>query len=169
MNDPVKIARMAATSYFKPSDIGYDEAMDICLPVVIEMLADGCDLQAMLRACNLDLQAEARRKRKFYGRLAHDASRYHPGFARYWHGRPVHAASFADDLIEAVAIVQVFWALPAHYREVLLREAWDYDRHLHYRSEVRRARQAAWALWYDHETPPTARVRRAHYSRREAA
>lgn len=159
-----RVARLAARSWYRPSDLSFDDALEVALHVIGECLALGVTGQAaILRRANVAIQSEARAQRMYHGFIAHEGGRRNAGWPAYWLGSRPGSRSFADDLTERIAITQVYWALPPRWQQVILREAWDYDRHLHYRSEVQQARRAARRLYYDHESDP------GHYRRRTAA
>ena len=64
----------------------------------------------------------------------------------------------------------MYRALSEHDREVLWLEALgEREDRPGWRMVVKHSRDRARELWFDHETPPSARIRRAHHSRREAA
>lgn len=163
---------MAATSRYCPNCIDYADAMLVAWEAVAACMAAGeLELLPLLRAANLALQYEARYRRVSWGLYAHpeDGDRPHPRFWVYWGSHAGYASPWEDGLVEKLAVAQVFWGLDAQDQEVLLREAWQVDRHLNLRHQIRRARRHAQELWYDHETPSRLRLRRAAWNRGRAA
>lgn len=165
MNDIIKIARMAATSVYKPSDLGYFEALDAAIEVVCECFNAGeKDLTVILRRCNTALQYEARALRRFRGFIGQDPGRRNEGWVRYFYGQAGHVHSFADDIDDRLAVLQVFWALSERDQEVLWMEACgEREDRPGWRMIVKNARDRAKRVWFDHETPciPMRRVKEA--------
>lgn len=176
IEDPVvgrvyRLAQQAAMTRYRPADFPHPDAFDVAVEVILEAFAEGIeDRVTILRRCNIRIQYEARQARMFGGRIAHEPGRYNPRFILYAHVTTGHVTSFADDLDERIAVLQVYFALSERDREVLWMEACgESEDRPGWRMVVRNTRARARRLWFDHETPQSRlRVRGTHPRRRTA-
>lgn len=169
-----RLARMAnATVHRQPGLIlDVEEAIDLTVIALVEKLFLEPESTAddMFNAARYALVAANAREFSFAG-LDRNVARSGregtpPGFARYWHGRPALVAPWEDELVERLAVRQLWAALPPHHRRTF-QALIDHGTYEGARTSlgitsaawllrIQRARRAARILWSYPDPPARA-------------